>query len=340
MTPELLEYLCEPVSKKELFLEDDVRDEQGHIISGLLKTDTGNCYPIINGIPRFVAGTEYSAVRSFGDEWNYFNFTEFKQNWLEHTVRNTFGDVSAFKDKLIVDAGGGSGAQSKWFLEYGARHVIILELSHSVDDVVNRNLQGSSNFDVIQCSIDSPPLKDLSINGIVYCHNVIQHTRSVEETALSLFRLVTLNGEFVFNCYPLNDQGLFRWVRLHLIYKPLRVALSHSPFFVSLSYAYIMATLRFIPILGVILEKALFCVQGEVPAIKGESFWGRMRRKFRATALNTFDYYGSHKYQHLKRDSEIKALVNELQSDCNKVKNIQKYFQRPAPIGCALRIFR
>ena len=47
---------------------------------------------------------------------------------------------------------GGSGAQTKWFAEYGARHVIMMDLSHSVDGVVQRNLAGFKNIDVIQCS--------------------------------------------------------------------------------------------------------------------------------------------------------------------------------------------
>lgn len=105
-----------------------------------------------------------------------------------------------------------------------------MELSHSVDEVVKRNLQGIKNVDVIQCSIDAPPLLDQSIEGIVYCHNVIQHTPSVENTAHALFALTANGGQLVFNCYPLNDQGALRWIRFYLIYKPLRAILGRCPF--------------------------------------------------------------------------------------------------------------
>lgn len=64
-------------------------------------------------------------------------------------MANTFGSTDAFKGKLIVDAGAGSSAQTKWFAEYGARHVIMMDVSHSVDDVVQRNLVGLKNVDVI-----------------------------------------------------------------------------------------------------------------------------------------------------------------------------------------------
>ena len=340
MTPELLGYLCEPITKAPLQLVNAVTDDEGHILSGELLAPSGKRFPIVNGIPRFLDYVPRKAVESFGDEWNYFNFIDFKSNWLSHTVANTFGTPDAFKNKLIVDAGGGSGAQTRWFLEYGARHVIMMDLSHAVDDVVRRNLAEFKNVDVIQCSIDAPPLRDQSIDGIVYCHNVIQHTPSVEKTAHALFALTAAGGEFVFNCYGVNDQGLVRWVRFHLIYEPLRALLSHMPFAVIMAYAHGMAALRLIPGLGVFLEKSGFCVQGDVPLIDGESAWQRIKRRFKNTSLNTFDAYGSHQFQHHKSDDEIRTLVQALQADASKVKNGDKYFTRPTPIGCALRVFR
>jgi ubiquinone/menaquinone biosynthesis C-methylase UbiE len=340
MNPCLLNYLCEPITKVPLRLIDAVTDADGHIHSGRLVSPSGKHYPIINGIPRFVKFVQTKSVESFGDEWNHFNYIDFKVNWLSHAVHNTFGSVNAFKDKLIVDAGGGSGSQTKWFAEYGARHVIMLDLSHSVDDVVQRNLAGFKNVDVIQCSIDAPPLRDRCIDGIVYCHNVIQHTPSVEKTAHALYALTARGGEFVFNCYRMNDEGFVRWVRFHLIYKPLRAVLSRMTFGVILTYARSMAILRLVPGLGWLLEKAGFCVQGDVPGIDGESKRARINRRIRNTSLNTFDWFGSHQYQHHKSDAEIRELINILQPDATKILNMDKYFLRPPPIGCALRIFR
>jgi ubiquinone/menaquinone biosynthesis C-methylase UbiE/uncharacterized protein YbaR (Trm112 family) len=340
MTPNLLNYLCEPITKAPLQLTDAVIEADGNIRSGQLVSLSGTRYPIINGIPRFVDFVPTKTVKSFGDEWNYFNFTDFKVNWLTHTVANTFGSVEAFKDQLIVDAGGGSGAQTRWFAEYGARHVIMMDLSHSVDDVVQHNLAGLKNVDVIQCSIDAPPLRDQSIDGIVYCHNVIQHTPSVEKTAHALYALTAPGGEFVFNCYPLNDQGMVRWVRFHCVYKPLRAVLSRMPFGVIMIYARLMAALRLAPMLGIFLEKSGFCVQGDVPHIKEETTGQRLKRRFKNTSLNTFDGFGSHRYQHHKSDAAIRDLVNAMQPDATKIRNMDQYFTRPAPIGCALRVFR
>ena len=145
MTPKLLNYLCEPISKKPLKLINGIFDSDGNIYSGELITKEGKIYPIIDGIPRFVNFVSTETVKLFGNEWNHFNFTDFKMNWLNHTVLNTFGSPRAFKGRLIVDAGGGSGAQTKWFSEFGAEHVIMLELSHSVDMVVGHNLKNLKN---------------------------------------------------------------------------------------------------------------------------------------------------------------------------------------------------
>lgn len=216
----------------------------------------------------------------------------------------------------------------------------MMDLSHSVDGVVQHNLKGLKNVDVIQCSINAPPIRDRSVDGIVYCHNVIQHTPSVEKTAASLWAITGPGGEFVFNCYGLNDSTSLRWIRHHFIYKPLRSFLSKMPFSVIMGYARIMGILRLVPGLGIFLEKAGFCVRGEVPKIAGESYLRRVQRCFQSTCLNTFDGFGSHHYQHHKSDAEIRTLVDLLQPDPRKVLNMEQYFTRPQPIGIALRLFR
>jgi SAM-dependent methyltransferase len=340
MNPDLLDWLADPASGARLTLVDPESDARGGIEAGTLVSPGGGHYPIMTGIPRFVGAPDLlESVAAFGDQWNYFNFVDFHTQWLQFTVRNTFGSTDAFRDKVIVDAGAGSGAQALWMLQSGAKRVILLELSHSVQGVVRENLAASGfrNWDIVQCSIDAPPLVPQSVD-LVMCHNVIQHTPSVERTAHALFRLVKPGGEFVFNCYPRNDQGLLRWLRLHGVYYPLRAVLSRCPFRVNLAYATVMAWLRLVPGLGIVLEKANFCVQGQV--LTGDGRPPAWRHRFAATRLNTFDAFGSHRYQHLKTEAELRALVAALQPDASKIGNLDRYFMRPAPIGCALRVRR
>ncbi|MEI6553666.1 MAG: methyltransferase domain-containing protein [bacterium] len=333
MNKTLLNFLCDPIDKTDLSLNNEVLDELGRVVSGTLTSKTGNVYQIIDGIPRFIKRDLQKSVVSFGDEWNYFNF-DFKENWLDHTIKNTFGTTDIFKDKVVVDAGGGSGMQSLWMSQAGAKHVICLELSDSVDDIVKKNLIGINNVDVVQCSIDQPPIKDNSIEGIVICHNVIQHTPSVEKTAEALWKTVGAGGEFVFNCYPKNDLGFVRKIRLGIYYF-LRNFLSKRSFKFILIYSKIMAIIRFIPVIGYLLEKSNFMIQGDVPA--GPNY---IKRAYWQSALNTFDSYGSHEFQHLKSDDEIRDLINKLQPNGNKILNQTEYFSRPKPIGVALRLLK
>jgi uncharacterized protein YbaR (Trm112 family)/ubiquinone/menaquinone biosynthesis C-methylase UbiE len=335
MNPRLLDYLCDPIDRSNLQLVDPIYDTMGNITHGCLVSVLGKGYPIRDGVPRFVDQTALpSTVESFGDEWNYFNFDKFKLNWLQHTVENTFGSPDGFKRKVIVDCGAGSGMQSLWMSQAGADYVISLELSHSVDGIMRKNLSVADNVDVVQCSIDAPPLKDASINGIVICHNVIQHTPSVEKTAHALWRIVGEGGEFVFNCYPKNDLGIIRKARLS-VYTAMRAILSRQSFKVILGYAKLMSVLRFVPVIGWIAEKSFLMVRGDIP--EGPNW---IRRAYKSGVLNTYDCYGSHAYQHLKTDEEIRNLVHALQPDSGKVLNEDKYFLRPQPIGIALRLFK
>ena len=335
MNLSVLKYLCDPYDKSDLSLIDPIFSGEGVVDSGKLVSSGGRTFEIRKGVPRFIDSDPLSeSVDSFGDEWNHFNFDSFRDKWLNHTITNTFGSLAAFKDRVVVDCGAGSGMQTKWITQAGAKHVIALELSHAVDGVISDNLKGLPNVDVVQCSIDLPPIKDAVIPGIVICHNVIQHTPSVEKTARALWRLVGEGGEFVFNCYPKNDQGLVRKARL-LVYYSLRGILPRLPFGAILFYSKLMATLRFVPLLGWFLEKSLFMVRGEVSA--GPDW---MRRAWKAGALNTYDCYGSHAFQHLKTDDEIRALVAELQPNPALIRNADRYYLRPQPIGIGLRLFK
>lgn len=129
MTPWLLDHLCDPESGEPLKLLDAVTSPTGQIVSGRLVSSTGN-FPIVDGVPRFVPQNGISkSVEAFGDEWNFFNYDQFKANWLKHVAIGSFGSPDYFKDKIVVDCGAGSGMQTRWIAEAGARRVIALELS-------------------------------------------------------------------------------------------------------------------------------------------------------------------------------------------------------------------
>jgi SAM-dependent methyltransferase len=248
-------------------------------------------------------------------------------------VKNTFGSLQSFEGKLIVDAGGGSGMQSRWMAEAGASHIICLELSHSVDGIMKRNFQATPAVDVVQCSIDNPPIKANSIDGLVICHNVIQHTPSVSKTAHALWNIVGPGGEFAFNCYARNDEDFIRAIRYRL-HALVRDVVSKRSFRTRMAYAKTMAALRFLPLLGYALEKSNVMFRGPIP--RGPDYFGRA---FWQAALDTFDEFGAHSYQHYVSHEELKTLVERLPGKSH-VLNLETYFARPPLPGCALRVFK
>lgn len=60
---------------------------------------------IISGIPHCAINVPPASVKSFGEGWNYFNFTDFKVNCLKPAVENKFCSMGASRGKLMVDAG-------------------------------------------------------------------------------------------------------------------------------------------------------------------------------------------------------------------------------------------
>jgi uncharacterized protein YbaR (Trm112 family) len=137
-----LKYLCDPADGSDLRLSAETVIINERVETGELVSANGTRYLIKNGVPRFLPNAETNdSVVSFGNEWNHFNYDGFKANWLKHIAEGGFGSTDYFKDKLIVDCAAGSGMHAEWMSEYGASHVIALELSHSVDGVMRENLQ-------------------------------------------------------------------------------------------------------------------------------------------------------------------------------------------------------
>jgi len=113
----------------------------------------------------------------------------------------------------------------------------------------------------------------------------------------------------------------------------VRKTLSRSPHPVRLTYAWTMSRLIVVPLLRHLLVLSKLAVCGAVP-----SGPHRLRRRIRQTFLNTYDLYGSHRYQHYKTPAELLELVRRLQPDLRRVINLDAYLSRPSPPGVALRV--
>ncbi len=200
-----IDILCDPVDGTKLKLVNPVI-KKGHIVSGKLLGGSGNSYLIKEGIPILLPhGTQsLDSVKSFAFEWNEWGYLFAKKNWLKNNIKPLLDKESEFKDKIIVDAGAGSGAQSRWMAEAGAKLVVSLELSNTI---FNRHKETIAGFEdiifPIQCDISCLPITIKP--DILYCVNVLQHTKDPKKTFEKLSSLMYRKSIFLFNVY--NKEG-------------------------------------------------------------------------------------------------------------------------------------
>jgi len=200
-----IDVLCDPVDGTKLKLVNPVI-KKGHIVSGKLLGGLGNVYRIKEGIPILLPpGTQsLGSVESFAFEWNEWGYLFAKKNWLKNNIRPLLDTESRFKGKVIVDAGAGSGAQSRWMAEAGAKLVISLELSNTIFNRHKETIKGFEDIIFpIQCDITYPPIAIKP--DILYCVNVLQHTKDPKKTFENLSSLMHKKGIFLFNVY--NKEG-------------------------------------------------------------------------------------------------------------------------------------
>ncbi len=205
MKPTWIDLLCDPIDGTKLKLVNSLI-KKGDLVSGKLVSRSGRVYRIKEGIPILLPSGAQSinSVGSFAFEWDEWGYLFAKKNWLKNNIRPLLGTESTFKGKIIVDAGAGSGAQSRWMAEAGAKLVISLELSNTI---FNRHKETIKGFEdvifPIQCDIAHLPITVKP--DILYCINVLQHTKDPKRTFNHLSSLMRKKTIFLFNVY--NKEG-------------------------------------------------------------------------------------------------------------------------------------
>lgn len=327
-----LDYLACPVTHGPLRLVDP-RIENEEIVSGGLVSPEGRRYDIVDGVPRFavlpgVDTQSGESVESFAFEWNTLNLDLFHANWRQHVAERNFGGTDYLKGKVILDCGAGSGMHSRWMIEAGAARVISLELSNTVDGIMRRNLRGLSDRNlVIQCDIANPPVRRGAFD-VVYCINVVQHTRDPAATTRNLYALLGPGQELFVNYYRMPEQW---WNQLRVTAAEgfRRKLTARVPKALLLNLIRLAALATFVPLLDRLALQFLIC--GEVP--RGPRF---RRRRYRQAVLNTYDWFGSHAYQHHYRCFELLGLFEEAGIDYARIPNLERVIRLAQP-GLAFR---
>lgn len=208
MNPQYLPLLRCPKSGMCLELKHEVMID-GRIKEGILtETASGNQYPIVNYIPRFVPLENYAA--GFGFQWNKHDRTQYDATSNFSTSAYRFQHETKWemdlRGQVILEAGSGSGRFTTEALKTGAL-VISFDYSNAVEANYRSNGQ-SENLLIVQASIFEIPFAKNYFDK-AFCFGVLQHTPDPESAFLNLVSYLKPGGKLASDVYV---KSLRRWV--------------------------------------------------------------------------------------------------------------------------------
>ena len=223
MHPKFLDHLCCPETREALALDATVTLQNGCVWAGTLRSAGGAEYPIVRGVPRFVAREQYAA--SFGWEWGRWPRVQFESEnaggaMAGHTTRMWERITAAGPEdvigKTIVDFGCGPGR----FLDVIRRKggvAVGIDLSAAVDAARN-NFGDDPDVLIVQGDLLRPPFREGAFDG-GYTVGVLHHTPRPEEGMKALARCVRPGGWVSCCVYPKGGfydfPSVARFRRLH-----------------------------------------------------------------------------------------------------------------------------
>ena len=209
------EFLLDPQTGEDLNIkiEKQIGDS---IITGSLISKS-NCYPIINGIPRFVNLDGYS--KNFGWQWKKWSKVQFesenKDSPMEGYTEDMFFKITNFekksiKNKLVLDLGCGSGR----FLDIVNKYeglLIALDYTSAID-VAKLNIQ-NENILYIQGDALKLPIKT-EVVDYVYSIGVLHHTPDPKKGIEQVYNVLKKEGVFAISLYSENSLYTFFSVKI------------------------------------------------------------------------------------------------------------------------------
>lgn len=277
--------MCDPIDKSSLRFYKITEKDGQDIISGILKSKSGNIYQIKDGVPILLTVKTQSieSVESFAYEWEQFDYDYGKKGWLQDIVKPLVGSGGYFKNKTIIDCGAGSGRQSLWMAESGAKMIFSVELSGSARTMVRKVTQKYKNkVFVIQADLANMPInkKNAGIDT-AYCINVIQHTKNPLRTTREISSFLNRKSEFLFNIYLKRNNDFF----LNIV-ESLKKILDKFP-------------KPFIKYVSLVIAICAFPIK-----VKGHNF-----KEF---WLDVYDLIGTHSYQKFYTEEYLNKFLNNL----------------------------
>ncbi len=161
MKKELLAYLACPRCNANLSLKavaetSATSNGAQEIIRGTLQCAGGHQFPVARGVPRLVEGQPPASIQSAQKDAGVSS-TDYTQQFFECVAPLS---KSFVQDKIVLDAGCGDGKYAGAIAESGARVVIAVDISDSVD-AAYANLKNYDNVHVVQGEINALPVKPI-----------------------------------------------------------------------------------------------------------------------------------------------------------------------------------
>jgi SAM-dependent methyltransferase len=239
--PLILDILRCPLCSGRVTLETQATEPDGHVIEGVLHCS--QClerYAIRRGVPRMtppaLARDVSDTVDAFGWQWQQaqrllkdprFRAPEVFLDFI-HPVQRTW-----FKDKVVLDAGCGLGRFTVASAEFGARLVVGIDLSASVD-LVFEETRHLPNVVIVQADILRLPLGCAIDYGFSVA--VLHHTADPRGAFLHLVSKVVPGGGVSAWVYGRENNG---WIVYAV--NPIRRLTSRLPRRLLLAASYALA---------------------------------------------------------------------------------------------------
>lgn len=230
MKLKLLEYITCPRCKQKFNLEVHSGDDE--IESGnLVCKKCSISYPIRNGIPRIIdsiSDLQIKTTKAFGYEWKRFSkqYMEYEKQFLDwiYPLEAIF-----FKDKIILDAGCGTGRHVICSNKFEAKEVIGVDLSRDAVEVAYEHTKTIPNVHILQADIHALPF-DAPFD-FIYSIGVLHHLPEPEMGFKSLLKHLKKNGTIAVWVYGKEGNYLLpilNIVRKFTILMPFKIVMAIS----------------------------------------------------------------------------------------------------------------
>ncbi len=173
-----------------------------HDAEAVLRCPKGHRFPVVRGVPRFVASDEYTG--SFSFEWNAHRTTQLDSQRGDGSSEANFRSKTGFAPedlvgKLVLDAGVGAGRYSEVMARWGA-NVIGVDLSYAVE-AAQQNLGAFLNVLIVQADIGRLPFRPDTFDAIVSI-GVLHHTPDTRRYFQGLLSFLKPGGTIAIWVYP------------------------------------------------------------------------------------------------------------------------------------------